>query len=83
MALLVVRGQRMVNGRLEAADVFNWLGIHITRARLKVLVEGGKDLRVKHLEATNPVYQPFQGDTLDHFVLVVNSLDAQDMVTEV
>jgi hypothetical protein len=50
-----LRGQGLVDGRLETADVLHRHVFRVGRARLHVLVESGEDLRVEHLEPPDPV----------------------------
>ena len=80
---LIDPSQRMVNGRLEAADMLDWLQVNVSWARFEVLAERSKNLRIEHLEAADAVYQSFQWDALDNLILVVHPLHPQYMVTKV
>ena len=68
----------LINGRLEASDVFN--GDAVRLARLQVLVESGEDLIVEDLELADAVDQALDGDVSHRLVLAVNSLNAKDVV---
>ena len=65
----------MMDRRLEASHVFHGLGVHVTRARLLILVKRSENLRVENLEAPNPITQPLQWNAFDHFVFVIDALN--------
>ena len=58
---LLLAGQGLVYGRLEAPDVLDGQRVCLRgRARPDELVQGGEDLRVEHLEATDAVHHALQ-----------------------
>lgn len=55
----VALGNALVNGGLEAAHVF-YRHVTVCVAGFQVFVENRKDLRVEHLESSNPIYHSLQ-----------------------
>lgn len=76
-------GQRLVDRRLEAPDMFHRHVLSLTVARLQILVQGGKHLGVQDLKSPNPVHHSFQLNSFNILVFSIHPLNPEYVVAEV
>lgn len=76
-------GQALVDWWLETSNMFHWHVLSLAVTRFQIFIQCREYLTVKDLEPSNPVDHPLELDPLNVFILAINPLDTEYVVTEV